>query len=363
MFKSIDMQNRTEIIIIDKQWNKHSIEPLRQKGQANQLICPQCKQPVIVKAGEIKQWHFAHRDTGTCPLRNESERVLLGRTILYHWLCTKYPGKITLEKKISGLDLPKLLDCHVTTDSGKQFAYWILESGFRSHRAIKDEFYGKDIFIHFVFLSNMIRHVKSDGISSLALTPTERSFAYVSEYNSLYTNHFLLNAALTYLELSSRRLITFRGLGCVHKPQIYSYKQKLVENLDNILISPQNGEFVYPGEYEKRKSLQAKLSKINDKSTSVKKKDHKLNHKSTFSMAPKLSSKETKSTESDPLAEESTFSKASKLSSKETKLTESDPLAYLDKEYTCKKCGKQTKEWVKLDMSTNYCICRQCMKT
>jgi len=347
MFKAIDTQNRTEIIIIDKKWDKHAIDPLRKKGQAKQIICPQCKQPVIVKAGEIKQWHFAHRDTGTCPLRNESEHVLLGRTFLYHWLCAKYPGKVTLEKEISGLDLPKLLDCHVTTDSGKQFAYWILESGFRSHRAIKDLFYGQDVFIHFVFLSNMIRHVKSDSISSLALTPTERSFAYVSEYNSLYTDHFLLNAALTYLELSSRCLITFRGLGCIHKPQVYSYKQKLVEKLDNILISPQNGEFVYPGEYEKRKSLLAKsdyekrkpllakLSQMNDDSRPTKKNEHHSKQKFKLSMSPKLSSNET----------------------------ESDPLAYLHKEYPCKKCGKQTKEWVKLDMSTNYCICHQCMKT
>ncbi|MBF0451145.1 MAG: hypothetical protein HQK75_10610 [Candidatus Magnetomorum sp.] len=35
------------------------MEELRYSGQNNQLICPECEQPVLVKAGEIKQWHFS----------------------------------------------------------------------------------------------------------------------------------------------------------------------------------------------------------------------------------------------------------------------------------------------------------------
>ncbi|ETR66035.1 MAG: hypothetical protein OMM_13342 [Candidatus Magnetoglobus multicellularis str. Araruama] len=142
MLKAIDINGQKEIIIIDDQWNKDSIEELRYKGQNNQLICPVCDQPVLVKAGEVKQWHFAHRDTGSCPLRNESESVLRSRIILYRWLSKKYPGKVSLEKAISDIDLPRPLDCYIETDTEKKFVYWILESGFRSHGKIKNNLFG-----------------------------------------------------------------------------------------------------------------------------------------------------------------------------------------------------------------------------
>ncbi|ETR66034.1 MAG: hypothetical protein OMM_05825 [Candidatus Magnetoglobus multicellularis str. Araruama] len=112
-----------------------------------------------------------------------------------------------------------------------------------------------------IFLSNMIRKGPDDQ-SSLVLTPTERSFAYRSEYNQLY--HSTSDSALTYLDLTTQYLHTFRGLFLIHKPQIFAYKTKLSEPIDNVLISPKNGEFVYPGEYEELKSLRNKLLNASD---------------------------------------------------------------------------------------------------
>ena len=37
-------------------------------------------------------------------------------------------------------------------------------------------------------------------------------------------------------------------------------------------------------------------------------------------------------------------------------------LDYLTKTYPCKKCGKKSDEWVKLDLSTNTCVCRNYQK-
>ena len=320
MFKAIDINDQKEIIIIDDRWNKHTIEGLRYKGQKNQLKCPVCDQPVLVKAGEVKQWHFAHRDTGSCPLRNESESVLRGRIILYRWLSKKYPGKVSLEKAIPDIDLPRPLDCFIETDTGNKFAYWILESGFRSHGKIKKQFVCQDIDIQMIFLSNMIRKGPNDQ-SSLVLTPTERSFAYRSEYNQLY--HSTSDAALTYLDFTTQYLHTFRGLFLIHKPQIFAYKSKLSEQIDNVLISPKNGEFVYPGEYEKLKLFRSKSLKSSDNNNINKKKKYK----------DKLISNDNP-----------------------------NPIDYLTKTYPCKKCGKKTNEWVKLDMSTNTCVCRNCIR-
>jgi len=326
MFKSIDIKNQKEIIIIDDQWNKQSIESLRTCGQKNQLICPECKQPVLVKAGEIKQWHFAHRDTGSCPLRNESESVLRGRIILYRWLSKKYPGNVTLEKNISDIDLPRPLDCYIETNKGKKFAYWILESGFRSHGKIKNQLFGQNV--HMVFLSNMIRKGMSE-CPSLALTPTERSFAYRSEYNQLYSE--TKDSTLTYLDIATQYLYTYRGLFLIHKPQFFSYKKRLSDQLDNVLISPKNGEFVYPGEYEKLQLIKNKyVTEQNNISTQGRKRKQFVRNDSV---------KNDDDCDAD-------FS--------------NDPLGYMTKAYPCKKCKKLTKEWIKLDLSTQTCICREC---
>ena len=343
MFKAIDIIKQNEIIIIDDQWNKHSIEELRDRGRNNQLTCPECQQPVLVKAGEVKQWHFAHRDTGSCTLRNESESVLRSRIILYRWLSKKYPGKVSLEKAISDIDLPRPLDCYIETDKGKKFAYWILDSGFRSHEKIKTQFLGQDTYIQLVFLSNMIRKGANDKYS-LVLTPTERSFAYRSEYNQLY--HSSIDSALTYLDLATQYLHTFRGLFIIHKPQIFSYKKQLSEQIDKILISPKNGEFVYPGEYEKLKLLKNKYvseqknisTKSEQKNISTKiEKNHLKNNKIFQHSSIKNNNFQGESISND------------------------NPFDYLTKTYPCNKCRKHTKEWVKLDLSTKTCICRNCI--
>ena len=328
MFKAIDINGQKEIIIIDDQWNKDSIEELRYRGQNNQLKCPVCDQPVLVKAGEVKQWHFAHRDTGSCPLRNESESVLRGRIILYRWLSKKYPGKVSLEKAISDVDLPRPLDCYIETDTEKKFAYWILESGFRSHGKIKKQFIWHDIHIQMIFLSNMIRKGPDDQFS-LVLTPTERSFAYRSEYNQLY--HSTNDSALTYLDLTTQYLHTFRGLFLIHKPKFFAYKTKLSEPIENVLISPKNGEFVYPGEYEKLKSLRNMSLKSSENKTTKKNKSYQRSIKK-------------------------------KKNYHHESISNDNHLDYLTKTYPCKKCGKQTDEWVTLDLSTNTCVCRNCIR-
>jgi len=334
MFKAIDKKEQKEIIIIDDRWNKHSIEELRSCAQNNQLICPECRQPVLVKAGEIKQWHFAHRDTGSCPLTNESQSVLKGRCILYRWLSQKYPGKVSLEKSISDIDLPRPLDCYIETDIKKRFAYWILESGFRSHGKIKEQLIGKDVYFQMVFLANMIRKGPEE-LSTLVLTPTERSFAYRSEYNQLYSE--TKDAALTYLDLTNQYLHTFRGLFIVHKPQIFSYKKRLSEQLDKVLISPKNGEFVYPGEYEK-------LKWIKNKGVTAQNNTGTKSHKNTI---PKNKVVKQKSVIKNADRDES--------------ISNGNPLDYMTKAYPCKKCNKLTKDWVKLNLSTQTCICRNCI--
>lgn len=334
MFKSIDSKNNEEIIILDKCWDLDTIEVLRSKGRENTLICPECQQPVVVKAGKIKRWHFAHQDIGSCPLRNESGNILEARGLLYEWLNTKFPNRVTIEKGFPGKDLPRPVDCYVNLGNGKNFAYWILENGLREKDNIQLIFNDLKIKIHWVFLSTMLRYGDDPTRPSVFLRPTERTFAYTSEYNSIYLpgepiDHFNYNSrkpALNYLDIDKQHLVSFRGLFCIHSPHQYAYDKMLDEKLENMLISPKTGEFVYPGEHDNLIAYQNEILRVQEEfKQKIQEERERLKNKPD--------------------------------QTKKDGLEYSSPLT---KEWPCRICGMKTKEWVALSMATTTCICREC---
>jgi hypothetical protein len=345
MFKSIDSQSGEEIIILDRYWNRNTVEILRSKSRENTLRCPECQQPVVVKAGHIKRWHFAHQDLGNCPLRNESGNILQARSLLYAWLHTKYPNKVTVEKGFPGTALPRPVDCYVEPGHGKKFAYWILESGLRSRDELQLTFHRLHVMIHWVFLSNMLRYDDNPNYPSVLLTPTERAFAYESEYNTLYTHDNdpgvpmistpFTNSALNYLNAEEQRLMTFRGLFCIHSPHQYAFKKMLVEQLEKMLISPKTGEFIYPGEYEHLQAYREAQQKAQEEMEQRRaREEHERQQLFT-------DAKQALKQSGGQSSNQSSFD-------------------YLSKVYACRVCGEETQEWVELDLSTNTCICRQC---
>lgn len=50
-------------------------------------FCPVCREPVLVKAGSTRRWHFAHHHNTNCgATESESEYHLQGKELLYEWL-------------------------------------------------------------------------------------------------------------------------------------------------------------------------------------------------------------------------------------------------------------------------------------
>jgi len=334
MFKAKDLQAGKDIIILDKQWNRDTVELLRAKCREDGLQCPECKQPVLVKAGDKKRWHFAHRDIGNCALKNESPAILQARSLLYTWLNTKYPDKVTIEKRIPGAEFPRPIDCYVETERGKKLAYWILEAGIRSKDELLYEFKSLHVFIHWVFLANMLKFDRddnphSDNPHSIELTPTERTFSYTSEYNTIYSAS---NKALNYLNIEEQTLITLRGLWCIHAPRQYTFKKLLRDKLSNVLICPKTGEFIYGGEYKKLQQ-------------------HRERQRHQLLEPPENISSSSLSPSPQPL------------SSVRPKDSEARPLPnYLTQAFSCQICGVKTHDWIKLNTSTNTCICRKCSR-
>lgn len=356
MFKSVDNQTGQEIIILDPAWNDSTIEILRTKSQDNQLACPTCKQPVHVRAGKKKRWHFAHKDLSDCPLKHESPNILQARSLLYKWLKLKFDDKVTIEKNFPESELPRPLDCYVEVSENQKFGYWILEKGIRSRYPLEQSFSQLNINVTWVFLSSMLK-IDAEKLTSVHLSPTERDFAYSSDYNQIYSQ---CDESINYLNIDDGTVTTLRGLRCVHLPQQYKFSIQLKDNLENLLVSPKTGEIVYKNEHEKlrehQEALESELQRIEEERIL------ELQRREEQRKQPRRSENillqqqidagyEHKSSEYVPSSDISKENAQSSLNDGSNEL------------YQCVVCETMTASWTTLDLATNTCVCsRECLR-
>jgi len=350
MFLCLNKNNNEEIIILD--W-RENIESLRTSGRNKLLICPQCKEPVIVKAGELKQSHFAHKSRGLCPLSNQSESLLKARSILYRWLKSKWEtkegrktGTITVEKSFHP-DLPRPVDCYVETSQGKKHAYWIVEKQLHFRDNIKSLLPVK-VRMNWVFLKEMMKAV-TDKPQQFNLTTTERDLASRTEYDRIYGHEF---KSLHYLDEKNETLTTLRGLRCKHPPQIYRSSEILTNKISDVLIAPNTGEFVHPGEPEKLQEYEKeeKSKQAQREEQAIKAKEALQQYKLSQIHRPVL----------QPALNPEPKSKRKQQPAKEDNCN--DILTKLNQPHRCLICGKMTTDWIMAKMD-GTCECRDCRIT
>ena len=364
MYKAMDHHTKKEVIIIDPFWTMGNIGELREKDRLDALRCPGCKEPVRVRAGKKRRWHFAHKDLSDCSLRQESPEILEARGQLYTWLQSKFANQATVEKYIP--DIPILFDCFVETEAGQKIGYLIFEKGIRSRDLLMDALAMSDVQMVSIFLHKVLNR-DSEYSHAVHLTPTERDFHFTSEYNQIHSHN---NTGLVYLDETKGKIVTLRGLHCVHQPQKYEFDMMLTNELSQMLVRKGTGELIHPGEYEmicawekqkieeerlreivekkeqERRRLQEEQQRIHLKELERKAALHRSrNHEVLGHQPPKVISlkKKNRHEEIKPRRED---------------------IFMMDQEpYTCEICGKNTVEWVSLDMKNNTCVCsRECLK-
>jgi hypothetical protein len=238
MLKSRDISSGKDVILFDLVTGSDSIDLVRDKCRKETIVCPECDQPVVVKAGTKMINHFAHKSLESCPLSSESANMLQGRKILYQWLgiklTSKYPNNhsLILEKTFPCKALQRPMDCYCELPKNRRFAYWILESGVRASLDI--DFYFQDIQLPVIkiFLAGMMRFDKDKEI--LRLTPTERQSINADEY------------ALSYLDINTNQYTTFGGLHLYHSPQVYKFLYSVTHQLSEMIFSPLTGNLIHP---------------------------------------------------------------------------------------------------------------------
>ncbi len=249
MFKAINKQTEQEVIILDSQWEKQ-IDQLRSLDKQDLLCCQECSEPVRVRAGEIKRWHFAHKKLEDCQYGKESTALLHSRALLYRWLASKFGPALCLEKKLDNVDLPRAIDCWIEEDNRK-IAYWIVDRSIKPaiRCQLEHAFIENDISVHWVFTYDMLR-LHEEQLDTLLLTTTERELLQQTEYDEILNQDTCrYGRSLHYLDYKNERLITLRQLSLDHPPQIYSGDRKETA-LTEMKVKKTGGELWHPGEYE-----------------------------------------------------------------------------------------------------------------
>jgi len=250
MYKCLNRFSGLEIIILDPQW-RQQVSQLRILDKQNILICPGCQQPVRIRTGLTKRWHFAHKHLQNCPFENESPALLKSRAVLYDWLVVKFGHEsVEIEKKVADPHFPRPVDCWVKTKMSP-IAYWIFDRRMppAEREGLILAFIQLNAQVNFIFTSEMLRQDESDP-SHIFTTTTEREFMVETDFDQSYQGDFPTpGKTLHYLSPELEMLVTLRGLLLLHSPQLYA-GHRLNHQLSEVKVALQTGDFVHPGEQE-----------------------------------------------------------------------------------------------------------------
>ena len=365
MFKAINNQDNTEIIVLDPAWAER-IADLRALSNQGSLVCQGCRQPVRVRAGAVKQRHFAHKHLADCSYGHDSPLLLKLRAILYKRLVAEFGPAVTLEKQVDGAVLPRPVDCWVQREHGA-FTYWIVEAALRpqARDALCNALAATNARVHWFFASSMLR---CDGNNKKAanLTTTERELIVTTPFDAeldrmpfdteLDGVHFVRGGTLHYLNPETAELTTFRSLRLIHPPQMYQGRT-FAAPLSEVLVAKKTGEFAHPGERERLHELQQEKARL-EQLAAQRREEERLREEQRRAIptawvvpqrntglpfAAATPAKRTVSNENDIEKRIAAFGES--------------------KEAICMFCGAKTRDWWYYDGATGKCKCRKCPKT
>lgn len=355
MFKAINEEDNTEIIILASRW-ANNIDNLRRLSAEDRLICQECEKPVIVRAGKKRRWHFAHRQLSDCKIGSESAALLQARALLYNLLVREYgEDAVTLEVRIDAPNIPRPVDCWVKRPKG-DIAYWVIERGIRSVDArwgLKHALSQEVERVHWLFIQSSIgpeadashtvdaTHIKKP-LSTLLLSASQRDFMVESSFDGTLTRHGFQNGtSLQFLDPEQEVLVTYRNLELVHDPQMYR-GERHSHPISEVSIAKRTGELVHPGERERREERIKKRGEMERRKQKVENKNAIVDHSPIPHSSPTI------------LTLTDFPDRPSELPLPTVRLS--------DREGICIYCGCATTDWVSFDGITGQCKCRSCMR-
>ena len=350
MYKCLSLETGEPILSLASQWRKN-LKKLRTLADSDNLVCQGCKQPVRLKAGKTRRWHFAHKHLENCPFVTSSPTLIYARSVIYDWLVERYGEKcVDVEIYLPKLNFPRPVDLSLQTDQSNCLI-WIIETRMKPsvRESLHESFASLGNPSFYIFLDEM-HHPVPDQPGKIYLTTTERECAQTSDYD--YLGHPIdlpIGQSLHYLDPTSRILKSYRDLLCVHKPQVFSGRMH-VERLDNIYLDLLRGTPVFPGEGEKLKKLTLRREHRKEKVEGARKVLGEF-------MNRMLPDKDADRGYDEKRQTPNHHNLKSKLSS-----ASAHSQSILVEAAICMLCGQTTNDWWYLDRATGLCKCRTCLK-
>ncbi len=366
MLTAMQTSDSSQVILL-KEDGLSRADHLRREALEGRIVCEGCRQPVTVRAGEERIWHFAHRAGGDCPRAKDSLDVLECRALLYGWLRVRFPDSIQLEK--TAPRLPRPLDCWVERAGKPTFAWWVVPAAVKPdvREAMLKACRKLGVLLHPVFHARLL--VKEPGQGRITLSATLRELTEHSAYDGLYG---FGDESLHFLDPAKRHLTTCRGIWMRHPPQ--GHQATLLEHpLEAILLHPRTGEFVHPGEHEAWMSHQEALAAKKREEDERKRRQAAI--RAEKYQIPRWDRWDDED-DDDIEPEEEDAQEARTPEEADVAAQAAGPATSCPDHrdgpsrmgpeteglLTCKDCGHRTRDWVVRYGNTGLCRCRACMR-
>ncbi len=352
MLKAIDTQSGRHVISIDPVWETGA-GPLRDLCCKNAIACPECRQPVGLRAGNVRIWHFAHRADSNCPLKSESAAILRAREMLYKLLRTKFGDRVSLEDVIHGAPNSERADCVVYKDAGK-IAYCIVEKQLRNRFGYMNVRQKAHTAVQWIVLPQLLQK-NPDDPEQFLLSATARDLAAKDGINEMYGGSCIIGS-LCCADAERGQFLLARGLECVHKPNVFEPHTYIEVSPEKVILSPKLGQLMVASEVPRYKEWQRafEIAQAVRREAEARAKEERKRRKAE----QKKQLKEAKKQRDRIVA--ALQARHSINQPDNTNLHESRG----KKELTCLHCKSKTRNWVAFIYNAAYphgtCLCREC---
>ena len=350
MYKCIQVHSGEEIVILAPNWRSRLPE-LRELDALDFLVCQGCRQPVRVRAGKLRRWHFAHKHLHNCPLEQSSPALLRARAVLYDWLAGQLGAEaVDVETFVPEINLPRPFDLWVKVQDAR-CACWIIDTRLQPgvRQLLLNAFQNLSVPVLILFMKDMF-HQDSSRENVVYLTTTEREFARQTIYDEL--ENILsrpVGKSLHYLDADEGLVSTLRDAHCIHAPQVYQGALR-VDKLERLALNISLAEIVHPGEQERHEKLSARQSHRQDKI--------KTSRQALGSVLDRMLPDHKESSRIAGRQTDGDSMKHSRLPVSQ----ELYPDRLLNRKAECMFCRNETDDWWYLDRATGKCKCRDCLK-
>lgn len=250
MLTAWNLSEETKLALPD--FEEAGIVQLRELTRAALIVCPVCREPLWLRAGEQRRAHFAHRILANRPQAHTSATIIETRWLLYKFFQDrirggKLAGSIELEPVVPELPEGISVDLILRRDAKPSVAILLLETAMKpaARVAAPAAIEATGSIFRPVFLSATLKRM-DEPMNAYALNPTHRDFKHESPFGIV--DNSLWHASLHFMNPESLRWTSLRGLRLIHSPQVFQTTSVHESAVNDLLWSESQAEWTHLGE-------------------------------------------------------------------------------------------------------------------